>query len=53
MDPTKLKNMCKWPIPTKKKEIQLFLACANYYRRFIVNYSAKARPIIDVTKDVV
>ena len=52
MDPLKLETMSKWPIPTKKKEVQAFLGFANYYRRFIVNYSAKARPLIDLTKDV-
>ena len=52
MDPLKLETMSQWPIPTKKKEVQAFLGFANYYRRFIVNYSAKARPLIDLTKDV-
>ena len=52
MDPSKLETVFKWPIPTKKKEVQDFLDFANYYRRFIVNYSAKARPLIDLTKDV-
>ena len=52
MDPSKLETMSKWPIPTKKKEVQVFLDFANYYRRFIINYSAKARPLIDLTKDV-
>ena len=52
MDPSKLESMSKWPIPTKKKEVQAFLGSANYYCRFIVNYSAKARPLIDLTKDV-
>ena len=52
MDPSKLETMFKWPIPTKKKEVQAFLGFANYYCRFIVNYSAKARPLIDLTKDV-
>ena len=52
MDPSKLENMSKWPIPTKKKEVQAFLVFANYYRRFIHNYSSKARPLIALTKDV-
>ena len=52
MDHSKLETMSKWPIPTKKKEVQAFLGFANYYRRFIVNYRAKARPLIDRTKDV-
>ena len=52
MDPSKLETISKWPIATKKKEVQAFLGFANYYRRFIVNYSAKARPLIDLIKDV-
>ena len=30
MDPPKLENMSKWPIPTKKKEVQALLDFANY-----------------------
>jgi len=52
MDPAKLEVMAKWPVPTKKKEVQAFLGFANYYRRFLVNYSSKARPLIELTKDV-
>ena len=52
MDPSKLETMSKWPIPTKKKEVQAFLGFANYYHRFIINYSTKACPLIDLTKDV-
>ena len=52
MDPAKLETMSKWPVPTKKKEVQAFLGFANYYRRFIEDYSAKALPHIDLTKDV-
>ena len=39
-------------IPTKKKEIHVFLSFANCYRRFIINHSAKARPFIDLTNDI-
>ena len=52
MDPSKLETMSKWPILTRKKEVQAFLGFANYYHRFVVNYSAKARPLIDLTKEV-
>ena len=52
MDPLKLETMSKWPIPTKKKEVQVFLDFAYYYYRFIVNYSVTARSLIDLTKDV-
>ena len=51
MDPSKLESMSKWPIPTKKNEVQEFLGFANYYRRFIINYSAKENPLMDLTKD--
>ena len=44
--------MSKRPIRTKKKEVLAFLGFANYYRRFSVNYSAKACTLIDLTKDV-
>ena len=52
MDPSKLKTMSKWSISRKKKQIQVFLAFANYYHRFIVNYSTKVRLFINFTKAV-
>jgi len=52
MDLAKLEVMAKWPVPTKKKEVRAFLGFANYYRRFIVNYSSKAKPLIELTKDI-
>ena len=52
MDPLKLETMSKWPIPTKRKEVQAFLVFLNYYRHFKANYSAKAHPLIELTKDV-
>jgi len=32
MDLAKLEVIAKWPVPTKKKEVQAFLGFANYYR---------------------
>ena len=29
MDHSKLETMCKWPIPTKRNEVQVFLAMPN------------------------
>ena len=52
MDPSKLETMSKRPTPTKKKEVQAFLSFPNYYSRFIVNYSAKVCPLINLTKDI-
>jgi len=52
LDLTNLEAMSKWPTPTKKKEVQAFLCFANYYQRCIANYSGKARPLIDLTRNV-
>ena len=52
MNLLKLKTMFKWPIPTMKKEVQAFLSFAKYYHWLIVNYSAKACPHINLTKDI-
>ena len=47
MDLWKLETMSKWPIPTKKKKVQLFLDFANYDYWFTVNNSAKSWAIIN------
>ena len=52
MDPSKLKSMSKWDIPTKNKEVQAYLDLANYDSQFIVNYCAEACPLLQLTKDV-
>ena len=52
IDPSKLKTMSKWPIPTKKKKVQAFLGFTNYYRRYIISYRAKAHPFINLTNDI-
>ena len=50
MDPVKLNGIAQWRTPSKVKDICSFLGFANFYRRFIPNYSAIARPLIDLTK---
>ena len=52
IDLTKLEIISKQPQLMKKKEVQVFLGFANYYKRFIANYSHKARPLTELTKDV-
>jgi len=39
MSDTKVKTIQEWPEPRKVKDIQSFLGFANFYRRFIFNYS--------------
>ena len=50
MNPVKLNGITHWPIPSKVKDICLFLGFANFYHCFIPNYSTLAHPLIDLTK---
>ena len=50
MNPVKLDSIASWPTPTKVKDVRSFLGFANFYRRFIPDYSNIACPLIDLTK---
>ena len=50
MDPVKLDGITAWPTPTKVKDIRLFLGFANFYCRFIPDYSTIAHLLLDLTK---
>jgi len=45
MDPRKVQAILQWPAPRKVKELQSFLGFANFYRRFINNYSGITKPL--------
>jgi len=45
MDPRKVQAILQWPAPRKVKELQSFLGFANFYRRFIDNYSGITKPL--------
>jgi transposase InsO family protein len=45
-----VEKIIQWQRPTKVKQVQSFLGMANYYRRFISDYSSHVRPLIDLTK---
>jgi hypothetical protein len=49
MDPTKVKGIMDWPIPTSVKDVQSFLGFCNFYRVFIPHFSDKSRPLNDLT----
>ena len=49
MDPTKISTISDWPTPTTKKQVQAFLGFANFYRRFIKNFSKIAKPLTLLT----
>lgn len=50
MDPEKVQAVRSWAPPTTKRQLQRFLGYANFYRRFIKDFSALTRPLHDLTK---
>uniref|UniRef100_A0AAQ4QYC0 Gypsy retrotransposon integrase-like protein 1 n=1 Tax=Gasterosteus aculeatus aculeatus TaxID=481459 RepID=A0AAQ4QYC0_GASAC len=52
MDPQKVQAVLEWPRPSSRKELQRFLGFANFYRRFIRNYSQIAAPLTDLTSNL-
>jgi len=50
MSPEKIEAVLVWKSPTSLVEVQQFLGFANFYRRFIENYSKVARPLTELTK---
>lgn len=49
-DPRKTAKVAEWPKPTNKKEVQQFLGLANYYRRFVKDFSSIAKPLHRLTE---
>ena len=45
MDPERVSTIRKWPVPTTHRDMQVFLGFANFYRRFIRQYSKIANPL--------
>jgi len=50
MDPVKVAGVREWPTPENKMDVQAFLGFVNFYWRFIWDFSAKARPLFDLTR---
>uniref|UniRef100_A0A3B3HV01 Gypsy retrotransposon integrase-like protein 1 n=1 Tax=Oryzias latipes TaxID=8090 RepID=A0A3B3HV01_ORYLA len=48
-DPAKIEAVSKWEPPTTRRKLQQFLGFANFYRRFIRNYSSIAAPLTQLT----
>ena len=50
MDDSKVKAVVNWPQPSSVKELQRFLGFANFYRRFIRNFSVIAAPLTSLLR---
>ena len=49
-DPSKVECVHSFPAPRTVRQVQAFLGLANYYRKFIPNFSAIVRPITNLLK---
>src|SRR5258706_7705912 len=50
MDPTKVSTIQDWPKPQKVRDVQAFLGFANFYQRFIHDYSETTLPLNHLCK---
>src|ERR1700735_4428734 len=50
MDQSKIQTIKDWPEPRKVKDVQSFLGFANFYRRFISEYSDIVVPLTRLTR---
>jgi len=52
MSTTKVDAVLSWKAPNSVTEVQSFLGFANFYQRFIKDYSKVARPLTELMKKV-
>ena len=53
MDPAKVSAILDRPTPTTVKEVQSYLGFANFYRKFIKNFSSLTSPLTSLTRKAV
>ena len=49
MEQGKIQTLQDWEVHTRTKDVQAFLSCANYYRRFIRDYATRVKPLTELT----
>ena len=50
MDPAKVKTVLDWKTPQSVRDVQCFLGFANFYRKFIKDYSKIVLPLTQLTQ---
>ncbi|CAI7733474.1 unnamed protein product [Closterium sp. NIES-53] len=50
VDPKKLAAVQQWPVPQDVGQVRSFLGLANYFRRFLENYSSVVAPLTALTR---
>ena len=50
MSKKKVESILSWKAPRSVQDVQIFIGFANFYRRFIENFSKVCKPIMDTLK---
>jgi len=50
MEEEKVEGVLNWPVPKTVRDVRKFLGLANYYRRFIKNFTTLAKPLNVLTR---
>ncbi|CAI7769555.1 unnamed protein product, partial [Closterium sp. NIES-54] len=50
VDPKKVAAVQQWPVPQDVGQVRSFLGLANYFRRFLENYSSVVAPLTALTR---
>lgn len=48
-DPKKVEAVVNWPVPQHKKDVRAFLGTTGYYRRYIPEYTERAKSLLELT----
>jgi hypothetical protein len=50
MDPSKVKEVLDWKLPTTVSEVRSFLGLVSYYRTIIPNFFKITKPVTELLK---